>query len=391
MGVTWKKHGKKGKYLVTVSLRNQRKYLMVPNEGDAKALQKEVMRLSLNGVDVMGHIEQARKRQQPTPSKLGRLRDALPAYVDAQVKAGDLRVSSAKRYKGNLKRWFYDFDVSGRKLGDLSADQVTREMLGACITAIKSAGRSMSVVDGVTNPIRSYLRLLVETKQLLVSPADNLSFFRGRGGRKRQAIGKVFSSAEVKKLIDTSRKVLPRWTVFLELAVATGARWGELVALHKSDLDLERQRITISKTVSDGKVIAETKTSKSRQIPISDAMTKTLAAHLKALESKSKKWSPAARELVFPTMRGHVLSYSNWNMLWKPLMAKTGMTYRPFHALRHTCASAMLEAGVDIRYVQHIMGHASIQMTSDIYGHLRPEAHVNGANKVMDAFINGKR
>lgn len=259
----------------------------------------------------------ARRRHQ-APSTFPRLRDALPAYIDNQVKAGDLRVSSAKRYKGNLRRWAYDFDTGGRKLGDLPIDQITREMLGACITAIKSAGKSMSVVDGVTNPMRSYFRSLVETKQLLASPADNLTYFRGRGGRKRKQIGKVFSSADVKKLIETSRKVLPRWTVFLELAVATGARWGELVALHRSDVDLERQRITISKTVSDGKVIAETKTSKSRVISISDAITKALAVHLKGLESKGKKWSPAARELVFPTMRGHVLSYSNWHMLWRP-------------------------------------------------------------------------
>lgn len=72
-------------------------------------------------------------------------------------------------------------------------------------------------------------------------------------------------------------------------------------------------------------------------------------------------------------------------------MAKTGLPYRPFHALRHSCATALLEAGVDIRYVQALMGHASIQMTSDIYGHLRPDAHIGGANKAMDAFMNGKR
>ena len=127
------------------------------------------MRLSLNGVDVMSHIDASRKKYTIKPSALPRLRDALPGYIDAQVKAGDLRISSAKRYKGNLRRWAYDYDAGGRKLGDLSADQVTREMLGACITAIKTAGKSMSVIDGITNPIRSYFRSLVETKQLLAS------------------------------------------------------------------------------------------------------------------------------------------------------------------------------------------------------------------------------
>ena len=63
--------------------------------------------------------------------------------------------------------------------------------------------------------------------------------------------------------------------------------------------------------------------------------------------------------------------------VWKHVLAKARVPYRKFHALRHTFATVLLEASADIRFVQAPLGHASITMTVDTYGHLVPEHHAH--------------
>ena len=61
--------------------------------------------------------------------------------------------------------------------------------------------------------------------------------------------------------------------------------------------------------------------------------------------------------------------------IWRPLLAKAKLPYRRYHSTRHTFAPWLLEDGVDIRYVQQQLGHATIGQTVDTYGHLQPIAH----------------
>jgi integrase len=84
---------------------------------------------------------------------------------------------------------------------------------------------------------------------------------------------------------------------------------------------------------------------------------------------------------VLPNGKGNPESYGNiMRRVFYPLQVKTGITGRDgkpkfgFHALRHTCATLMIEQGWPVKKIQAILGHSSISMTMDVYGHLFTKA-----------------
>ena len=103
-----------------------------------------------------------------------------------------------------------------------------------------------------------------------------------------------------------------------------------------------------------------------------------LRAHLEAkdLEGSVKGWPPAARQLVFPNTVGRITRYGGFlELVWQPLVAAAKLPYRKPHAMRHSYATWMLEAGADLRWVKDQLGHASIEETEGTYGRLERERH----------------
>jgi integrase len=158
-----------------------------------------------------------------------------------------------------------------------------------------------------------------------------------------------------------------------------GLRFGETAALQKSDLDWTRGRIHVQRTVSGKRrQIAPPKNGRARWVKASPALLSALRDHLAAmdLEGQVKEWTPEQRSLVFPNTRGRVAGHAHFlENVWQPLLAQAKLQYRKPHALRHTYATWLLEAGTDIRWVQQQMGHASIGQTADTYGHVQPSRH----------------
>src|ERR1043165_2907959 len=66
----------------------------------------------------------------------------------------------------------------------------------------------------------------------------------------------------------------------------------------------------------------------------------------------------------------------------KPLLVKTGLRRIRFHDLRHTFGSLLIQAGASLAYVRDQMGHSSIQVTVDIYGHLIPGANISFVDRL---------
>jgi len=74
--------------------------------------------------------------------------------------------------------------------------------------------------------------------------------------------------------------------------------------------------------------------------------------------------------LVFPTGRGRVVGHSSMRQMWRRLLRALELPRYRFHDLRHAAASLFIEQGLQPKKVQTIMGHGSIKMTFDLYGHL---------------------
>ncbi len=107
------------------------------------------------------------------------------------------------------------------------------------------------------------------------------------------------------------------------------------------------------------------------------------------LEASLKEWTPEQRRLVFPNTVGGVTRYGAFHeLVWQPLLRAAGLPYRKPHAMRHSYATWLLEAGADIRWVKDQMGHASIGETEGTYGHLVRERHERDVDH-LDAVLWG--
>ena len=106
------------------------------------------------------------------------------------------------------------------------------------------------------------------------------------------------------------------------------------------------------------------------------------------LEGSVKDWPTSARQLVFPNTVGRITRYGGFlELVWQPLLAAAKLPYRKPHAMRHSYATWLLEAGADLRWVKDQLGHASIEETEGTYGHLERERHERRVD--LDAVLGG--
>ena len=88
-------------------------------------------------------------------------------------------------------------------------------------------------------------------------------------------------------------------------------------------------------------------------------------------------------ELVFPSEVGTPIEMNNFSeRVFKPLLSRAGLRRIRFHDLRHSYGSLLIQAGASLAYVRDQMGHSSIQVTVDIYGHLIPGANMAFVDKL---------
>ncbi len=151
------------------------------------------------------------------------------------------------------------------------------------------------------------------------------------------------------------------------LCLYTGLRIGELLALTWNDIDLKKRllyvRHTLTKIRKDGKsitILAEPKTKNSKRvIPLSSS----IISYLTAMKRKS------ASPYIMKTRSNGMVAIRNYQRTFKVILARCQVTYRNFHALRHTFATRALESGMDVKTLSEILGHKNAAITLNRYAH----------------------
>jgi integrase len=200
------------------------------------------------------------------------------------------------------------------------------------------------------------------------------------------------SADETRRLLDAGKG--DRLEALYVLAVTTGMRRGELLGLKWSDLDLENARLSIQRTLTrtdNGKRVAlgDLKTKKSgRTIRLTPQAVKALRSHLEwqlgQIEARGDLYEDQG--LVFASEAGTPINPSNLRQRsLAPLLKKAGLPHIRFHDLRHTCATLLLSKGVHPKFVQELLGHATIAITLDTYSHVMPGMGDQVATAMEDA------
>ena len=200
---------------------------------------------------------------------------------------------------------------------------------------------------------------------------------------------------EVWKLVDAAEELGGIGSEMVFLDAFTGLRRNEILALQYTDIDWTNKELVISRAVSKTKAddgvrkwewqIGSPKSRKSnRRVAAPEAVLELL----RGLRSKTKDQNG----LIFPGADGKRIDPDYFDgFVFRPIAARAGLPRLRFHDLRHFFASMLIAQGESAKYVCDQMGHSSIQVTFDTYGHLFPNSRGSAAKKLQQAMMTGRK
>lgn len=205
----------------------------------------------------------------------------------------------------------------------------------------------------------------------------------------------IFTKQEAAKMLEALENEDLQFQTLVQLAIFTGARRGELCALKFSDVDFEQRKITIERAAYKikGQPLATKppKDYETRTVTINESCIELLKMlKVEKIESAQRlgtQWSGG--DWVFTQWNGEMMNPMTPTKQFSKFLARNGLKHRKFHSLRHTSATLLLYAGVNIKQVQGRLGHGDIETTNK-YLHLIEEADIEAANK-LDIMLLPKR
>ena len=237
-----------------------------------------------------------------------------------------------KSYTGHLQR-FLSYSE-----GTLDKAAINRYLL----YLLEEKKSSHSYVNQSINAIKNYIRLTGKSKEIVLD-----SIIRPK---KEYKLPKVMSKEEVKKVIDGTRNT--KHKTMLMLGYSCGLRVSELAAMKLNHIDSSRMVV----------IIEQGKGRKDRVASLSEKMLEQLRQYYR--EYKPNKW------LFEGSDRGKPIHTRTIQRVFNNRVEAEGIKKNlSFHSLRHSYATHMLEAGVDLRFIQELLGHRSSK-TTEIYTHV---------------------
>ncbi|MGB3682882.1 MAG: site-specific integrase [Rubrobacteraceae bacterium] len=253
------------------------------------------------------------------------------------------------------------------------------------------SGLSASTVQKIHHVLRKALTQAVRWDLIARNPADNV--------KAPTPVPKEMhplSAEQARQLLQTARG--DRLEALYVMAVHTGMRRGELLGLKWEDVDLDTANPTlrVRRTTTrkgNGYALGEPKTKNSRRtIRLTRGAVEALRSH-RVQQAQEKLQAGSLYEdqgLVFAGEGGSLVNPSNLrNRSFKPLLARAGLAEGKaritFHDLRHTCASLLFQRNVHPKFVQELLGHASVAITLDTYSHMLPGMGGEAADAMGEA------
>jgi integrase len=270
-------------------------------------------------------------------------------------------------------------------------NEIKRGDIKSLISDLVAKGLTRSTVRNALSIIRSIFSQAVEDGLFESNPATNLGKFT-RTAKTSEVKGVALTLEEVEKLLSTAKRISPEYYPIFLLAVRAGLRRGELVALQFGDIEFGKgdengNRYILVQHNYVRREHTTTKSKKSRRVDMSRQLRSVLIkmrdTRLRTATMEGK--ADISKELVFSSPDGKILDPDNfYHRHFVPMLVKSEIRKVRLHDLRHTFGSLLIQRGAPIVYVKEQMGHSSIQVTVDTYGHLVPGADVSFVDRLDD-------
>ncbi len=285
--------------------------------------------------------------------------DACDSWLKS-CERNELERSTLKAYRSHAKIHIEP------KIGGLLLKELSRSQIRDFMHDLMDDGVSRALVRKIMVSLRSILSEAVEREWI-----DHNVGVDVKVKRQARALGDdqiIPTKNEIRTIIDNAPASHKAMFV---TAIFTGMRISELRGLTWGNIDFDAKVIRVSQRADEYCQIGAPKSRAGvRSIPMAPTVFKVL--------SDWKDHAPlSSLDLAFPNSVGKVQNYSNiYNRVFKPMLVDNGIVDDQgqakfgIHALRHAAASLFIEQGWNPKKIQTLLGHASINMTMDVYGHL---------------------
>jgi integrase len=344
-----------------------------------------------------GRRRQVRRSGFPTKQAAQKARNEAAVKVDR----GTFVAPTRERYGEYLVRWlghhtttgrglrettawnyrrYIEQDIATSALGSIPVGEIRRFHITDFVAELVAAGRGATTIRRIMAVVQGSLRSALE---------DGVVESNFAAGVKLPTVARkefdAWEPAQVAKFLDVASE--HRLGALFELAIFTGLRRGELMGLRWADVDMAKRSIVIrhNRTQTAGGHIVEgaPKTASGRRtVDLGDRAAGALLAWKLRQAQERDAWAEAYSDsgYVFTYEDGRPLIPQYASRLFDKLREKAELPHITFHGQRHEAASLMLEAGEDVFTVSKILGHSSMAVTSDIYGHMIGSASTRAAD-----------
>ena len=356
---------------------------------------------------VMVSFTQNGKRQQITKTASSiRQAQKLRTELLAEVNHGTYHKPSKETVSDFIQKWITSHkpNITARSferysgiirvhiipaVGNIPLCQLAPEQIQMLYNQKIDAGLSPRSVKYIHVVLHKALQTALKWHKISVNPADSIDLPKAHHTEMQ-----VWNESEVIKFLKTAATT-PYHCLFY-LALYTGARRGELLALRWQDCDLIGGQISISRAVHHVKgeyTFSQPKTEKSRRTialpPSATIILRQLRESTEQLRSTFPQ-TVSDSDLIFTrTFDGKPLRPNTVSRAWERIAGTAGIKTIRFHDARHTHVSLMLKLGVPLKVISERLGHSSISVTADTYAHLLPGMQESAA-KAFDDAISAK-
>jgi integrase len=295
------------------------------------------------------------------------------------------------------------FDLGNQPLGDLRVRDLKREHAKALVTGMRKAGFAPSTTRLSYLMFSQVLDHAVSERLLPTHPVDRDYYKKKLRPHFRTPKGKpkALTEPQAQQFLAAAREHSRLFDLFATGFLA-GLRVGELTGLQLGDdeHDVERRvrRLHIQRTLlkdsTKNPVTGPTKSGESRHVDVAAALGRVLD-HLKAQRPKDAMqfgWRPVPT-WAFVTSIGRPVSHSAVRQEFARVLKLVGLDGHGFtpHSMRHSFATTHIDHGCNAQWLRQQMGHASIQITYDLYGNWFKLADAQAADAVGDALLGNER